>query len=171
MALVRIPWWVVMLSAFSGTCWPLCVLGKMSTYILCFFYNQIVGVFFVFLKGWYYCLLLSCKSFSMYFGNYLLIRYMICKNFLSFSHCLFILLMVSLCYTKASQFDVVPLKLEMLAFVLPVPTRTHEQWQGLNLHGHFIQMAGDLRRWRVVTLKDHLASHLTPTLFIRRRNV
>ena len=39
------------------------------------------------------------------------------------------------------------LKPEQSGFVLPVTTRSNKQRQGLNSYGHFIQMAGDLRRW------------------------
>ena len=44
-------------------------------------------------------------------------------------------------------------------FRLPVTTKPNKQRQGLNLYGHFIQLAGDLRRWRVHTLTDHLKFH------------
>ena len=49
------------------------------------------------------------------------------------------------------------LKLEKLAFVLPITTRTNKWRPGLNLYGHFIQMASDLRRrWVTYPQKTHL---------------
>ena len=53
-------------------------------------------------------------------------------------------------------------------FRLPVTTKPNEQRQGLNLYGFFIQMAGELRRWRVHTLTDHLKFHFKMALFIRK---
>ena len=41
------------------------------------------------------------------------------------------------------------LKREKLVFVLPVTTRTNKQRQGLNLYGHLIQVASDLRSGQV----------------------
>ena len=49
---------------------------------------------------------------------------------------------------EASCITYVPLKREKTAFVLPVTTRSNNL--GLNLNGSFMQMAGDLRRWRVM---------------------
>ena len=43
------------------------------------------------------------------------------------------------------------------------PTRPNKQRQGLHLYGHFTQMAGDLRRWWVCTLTDHLTFHFKLT--------
>ena len=54
-----------------------------------------------------------------------------------------------------------------LAFVLS-HTEPNKQRQGLNLYGYFIQMAGNLRRWRVHTLMDHLKFHFKMALFTRR---
>ena len=42
----------------------------------------------------------------------------------------------------------------------------NKQWQRLNLYGHFIQMAGNLRRWRVHTLTDHLVFSFQGKVFI-----
>ena len=55
-----------------------------------------------------------------------------------------------------------------LAFGLPTTTKPNQQRQGLNLSGHFIQMASDLRTWQVRTLTDHLKFHVKMALFIRR---
>ena len=52
-----------------------------------------------------------------------------------------------------------------LEFGLPVTTKPNKQRQGLNLYGRFIQMAGDLRRWRVHTLTDHLVFSLQAKVF------
>ena len=54
------------------------------------------------------------------------------------------------------------------AFGLPVTTKPNKQWQWLNLYGLFIQMAGDLRRWRVHTLTDNLPFSFQARLFIIR---
>ena len=43
-----------------------------------------------------------------------------------------------------------------LEYGLPVTTKPNKQRQGLNPYGSFIQMAGNLRRWRVHTPTDHL---------------
>ena len=51
-------------------------------------------------------------------------------------------------------------------FELPVSTKPNKQRQGLNPYGRFIQMAGDLRRWRVHILTDHLAFSFQARLFI-----
>ena len=54
-------------------------------------------------------------------------------------------------------FEKIWVKLEKtLAFRLPVTTKPNKQCQRLNLSGHFIQMAGELRRWWVHNLIDHL---------------
>ena len=66
------------------------------------------------------------------------------------------------------RFEVL-LKLEKLAFVLPVTTRTDEERQGLNLYGRFFQAAGDLRRWQVMCPKTRLNIPSQTDLFIRRR--
>ena len=59
------------------------------------------------------------------------------------------------------------LKLEKAPeFGLPVTTKHNKQWQRLNLYGHFIQMAGNLRRWRVHTLTDHLVFSFQGKVFI-----
>ena len=51
----------------------------------------------------------------------------------------------------------VDLKLEKTPeFGLPVTTRPNKQRQELNLYGRSIQMAGDLRKWQIHTLTDHL---------------
>ena len=52
------------------------------------------------------------------------------------------------------------------AFGLPVTTKPNKQWQRLNLYGSFIQMAGDLRRWWVHSLTDHLLFSFQPSIFI-----
>ena len=62
-------------------------------------------------------------------------------------------------------------KPEKLAFVLPVTTRTNTQRQGLNLYVHFLQMAGDLRRWWVVDPKRRSYISFEASLFVRRRQV
>ena len=59
------------------------------------------------------------------------------------------------------------LKLEKtLAFRLTVTTKPSKQWQQLNLYGRFTQMAGDLRRWWVLTLTDRLVFSSQARLFI-----
>ena len=59
------------------------------------------------------------------------------------------------------------LKLEKTpAFGLPVTTKPNKQWQQLNLCGYFIQMAGDLRRWWIHTLTDHLVFSFQANVFI-----
>ena len=50
-------------------------------------------------------------------------------------------------------------------------TKPHAQRQGLNLYERVIQMAGDLRGWRVHTLTNRLTFHFKLALFIRRRKV
>ena len=52
------------------------------------------------------------------------------------------------------------------AFGLPVTTKPSKQWQQLNLYGRFTQMAGDLRRWWVHTLTDHLLFSFQANIFI-----
>ena len=52
------------------------------------------------------------------------------------------------------------------AFGLPVATKPNKQRQRLNLCGHFIHKAGDLRRWRVRTLTDQLAFPFQANVFI-----
>ena len=63
--------------------------------------------------------------------------------------------------------DLVKMKPEKTwEFRLPVTTKPNKQRQGLNLYGSFIQMAGDLRRWRVHTLTDHFVFSFQARLFI-----
>ena len=52
------------------------------------------------------------------------------------------------------------------AFGLPVTTKPNKQRQRLNLYGHFVQMAGDLRRWWFHTLTDHLVFSFQAKVFI-----
>ena len=52
--------------------------------------------------------------------------------------------------------------------MLPVTTKPKKQWQRLNLYGHFIQMASDLRRWRVNTLTGHLSFSFQDNIFYDR---
>ena len=52
------------------------------------------------------------------------------------------------------------------AFGLPVTAKPNKQGQRLNLYGHFIQMARDLRRWWVRTLTDHLPFSFQAKVFI-----
>ena len=54
------------------------------------------------------------------------------------------------------------------AFRLPVTTKPNKQWQLLNLYGHFIQMAGELRRWWVHNLIDHLVFSFQDNVFYSR---
>ena len=63
------------------------------------------------------------------------------------------------------------LKPEKPAFVLPVTTITNKQRQGLNLYGRFIQMTGDLGRWRVCTLTDCLPFPFKSAFFYKRAKV
>ena len=46
-----------------------------------------------------------------------------------------------------------------------VTTNPNKQRQGLYLYGRFIQMASDLRRWRVHTLTDHLVFSFPAKVF------
>ena len=63
--------------------------------------------------------------------------------------------------------DLVKMKPEKTwEFRLPVTTKPNKQRQGLNLYGSFIQMAGDLRRWRVHTLTDYLVFSFQANVFI-----
>ena len=63
--------------------------------------------------------------------------------------------------------EIEKLKLEKTPeFRLPVTTKPNKQRQGLNLYWSFIQMAGDLRRWRVHTLTDYLVFSFQARLFI-----
>ena len=61
----------------------------------------------------------------------------------------------------------VQVKLEKtLELMLPVTTKPSKQRQRLNLYGHFSQMAGNLRRWWVHTLTDHLVFSFQANVFI-----
>ena len=63
--------------------------------------------------------------------------------------------------------DLVKMKPEKTwEFRLPVTTKPNKQRQGLNLYGSFIQMAGDLRRWRVHTLTDYRVFSFQANVFI-----
>ena len=61
------------------------------------------------------------------------------------------------------------LKPEKLALVLPVTTKPNKQRWGLNLHGCFMQMVGDLRRWWVCS--NTILNPILNQLFTTRRKV
>ena len=69
--------------------------------------------------------------------------------------------------SQYSLADSVLVKLEKTPeFGLPVTTKPNKQRQGLNPYGRFIQMAGELRRWQVHTLTDHLVFSFQAKVFI-----
>lgn len=52
-----------------------------------------------------------------------------------------------------------------LASVLPITSRTNEKRQGLTFYRNFVQMASDLRRAQLCTLKNQLTFHFKTTFF------